>query len=131
MYLHPAVLALLAGVVAAVLTWVTASMASASMHRRDRATIDGLLEAIRLTQEYVQLPAVDGWSWWDVYRRHRPRDANRLRRDWLLSVGGRDVWNDAGEYVGIRMPDRVIHTDVPAPRPAPSDDDLVPVTDRP
>lgn len=41
-----------------------------------------LLEAIRLTQEYAQLPALDGWSWWDVYSRHRPGDAQRLRAEW-------------------------------------------------
>lgn len=42
-----------------------------------------LLEAIRLTQEYAQLPAVDGWSWFDAYRSRRPEDAERLRQEWL------------------------------------------------
>ena len=47
-----------------------------------RAQVEAALEAIRLTQEYVQLPCVDGWSWWDFYRTHRPEDAERLRREW-------------------------------------------------
>jgi len=29
-----------------------------------------LLEALRLTQEYALHPAIEGWSWWDAYRRH-------------------------------------------------------------
>lgn len=41
-----------------------------------------LLEAIRLTQEYAQLPAIPGWSWYDAYRYHRPEDAERLRQEW-------------------------------------------------
>lgn len=41
------------------------------------------LEAIRFTQEYAQLPCVDGWSWWDFYKKHRPKDADRLRGEWL------------------------------------------------
>lgn len=42
-----------------------------------------LLEAIRLTQEYAQLPAIAGWSWYDAYRAHRPEDAGRLHAEWL------------------------------------------------
>lgn len=41
-----------------------------------------LLEVIRLTQEYVMLPPLEGWSWWDAYSKHRPNDAERLRREW-------------------------------------------------
>jgi len=46
------------------------------------ADLEEALEAIRFTQEYAQLPCIDGWSWWDFYRKHRPADAERLRREW-------------------------------------------------
>lgn len=32
-----------------------------------------LITAIRLTQEFVMLPAVDGWSWYDTLKRHDPQ----------------------------------------------------------
>lgn len=31
-----------------------------------------LTEAIRLTQEYIGLPAVPGWSWYDALVQYRP-----------------------------------------------------------
>ena len=31
-----------------------------------------LIRAIRLTQEYIQLPAVDGWSWYDALKKYAP-----------------------------------------------------------
>lgn len=37
--------------------------------------IDELADAIRLTVEYVgndTLPAIEGWSWYDALKRHRP-----------------------------------------------------------
>ena len=39
--------------------------------RSDKAE---LVEAIRLTNEYSLLPAIDGWSWWDAYRKHAHPD---------------------------------------------------------
>lgn len=47
-----------------------------------------LLEAIRLTQEYVQLPPLEGWTWFDAYSRWRPADATRLYREWSGARGG-------------------------------------------
>lgn len=44
--------------------------------------LEAALEAIRLTQEYAQLPAIEGWTWFDFYRKHRPEDAERLRHEW-------------------------------------------------
>lgn len=32
---------------------------------------DDLAEAVRLTEEYAQLPAIQGWSWFDAFRRYR------------------------------------------------------------
>lgn len=49
---------------------------------RGHRDIEQALEAIRLTQEYAQLPCVDGWSWWDFYRKHRPEDAARLKQEY-------------------------------------------------
>lgn len=46
---------------------------------RLRADLDEALEAIRLTQEYTQLPAHEGWTWFDVYRKHRPEAAHLLQ----------------------------------------------------
>lgn len=48
--------------------------------------VEELLEAIRLTQEYAQHPAVEGWSWYDTYRKYRPKDAERLREYWQRGV---------------------------------------------
>ena len=31
-----------------------------------------LINAIRLTQEYSQLPAVEGWSWYDALKKYAP-----------------------------------------------------------
>ena len=31
-----------------------------------------LINAIRLTQEYSQLPAVEGWSWYDALNKYAP-----------------------------------------------------------
>lgn len=53
--------------------------------------VERLLEAIRLTQEYAQLPAVEGWSWYDAYRELRPDDARRLQREWEATDGARQV----------------------------------------
>jgi hypothetical protein len=50
----------------------------------ERRKSEEALEAIRFTQEYAQLPAIDGWSWWDVYRKYRPEDAVRLHHEWML-----------------------------------------------
>ena len=38
------------------------------------AAVDDMAEAIRLTAEYAGdlLPALDGWSWFDALKRHRP-----------------------------------------------------------
>lgn len=41
-----------------------------------------LIQAIIWTQEYVQMSAIEGWSWYDVLRKYAPRDAERLRREW-------------------------------------------------
>lgn len=59
--------------------------ANAIMTGADRCgtSLREALEAIRLTQEYVQLPCEPGWSWWDVYSEQRPVDAARLREEWL------------------------------------------------
>lgn len=38
-----------------------------------------LVEAIRLTQEYIQLPAVPGWSWHDALARHAPEVLAQLK----------------------------------------------------
>jgi len=54
--------------------------------------LDEALEAIRLTQEYTQLPCVDGWSWWDFYRKHRPEDAERLRLEWEQYANSQGWW---------------------------------------
>ena len=51
-----------------------------------RDDVEELLEAIRLTQEYAQLPALEGWTWYDTYRKYRPKDAERLRAYWQLGV---------------------------------------------
>jgi len=48
--------------------------------------IEELLESIRLTQEYAQNPAVEGWSWYDTYKKYRPEDAERLRAYWQKGV---------------------------------------------
>lgn len=52
---------------------------------RDNA-VEELLEAIRLTQEHAQHPAIEGWSWYDTYRKYRPEDAERLREYWQRGV---------------------------------------------
>jgi len=59
--------------------------------RKTNDDLEGALEAIRLTQEYAQLPCIDGWSWWDCYRQHRPEDAERLRREWQRYDANRAV----------------------------------------
>lgn len=50
--------------------------------RHHTPSTEELLEAIRLTQEYCQLPALPGWTWYDVYSKWRPEDAERLRVEW-------------------------------------------------
>lgn len=47
--------------------------------------VDDLVDAIRLTQEYAQLPAISGWSWYDALARHAPDVAAQLRADWERS----------------------------------------------
>ena len=47
----------------------------------ERAKAD-LIEAIRLTQEYIQLPAVEGWSWYDALRRNAPDVLMYLEQDY-------------------------------------------------
>ena len=49
---------------------------------RRRDVIWELTEAIRLTQEYVGLPAAEGWSWYDALRRYRPD----LTEEYLQSI---------------------------------------------
>lgn len=41
-----------------------------------------LCDAIRLTAEYANLPAVEGWSWYDALRKHAPDAAERARVAW-------------------------------------------------
>lgn len=36
------------------------------------AAVDELCTALRLTAEYGSLPAMEGWSWYDALRKHRP-----------------------------------------------------------
>jgi hypothetical protein len=48
---------------------------------RLRADLEEGLEAVRITQEYIQLPCVDGWLWWEFYKKHRPEDAMRLAEE--------------------------------------------------
>lgn len=51
-------------------------------YQNDAEVIEELLEAIRKTQEYIQLPALEGWTWYNAYRKYRPKDAERLRVEW-------------------------------------------------
>ena len=44
--------------------------------------IRDLIEAIRYTQEYAMLPAIEGWSWYDALVKHAPDVAATLRADW-------------------------------------------------
>lgn len=83
------------------------------------AIIERLLEAIRLTQEYAQLPALPGWSWFDIYRELRPDDAERLHREWERSDGAREAIPDGGlapawfRYLWTRLESRqIIDVDV-------------------
>lgn len=39
--------------------------------KAERLHADRLAEALRLTQEYAQLPAQPGWSWFDALEAHR------------------------------------------------------------
>lgn len=39
-----------------------------------------LIQAIRLTQEYSQLPAVKGWEWYDALEKHSPETLAHLVR---------------------------------------------------
>lgn len=47
-----------------------------------RTAFADLVDAIRLTQEYTQLPALEGWSWYDALTRHAPDVAEKLRSAW-------------------------------------------------
>lgn len=51
-------------------------LASAETAKRE------LIEAIRLTQEYTSLPALEGWTWYDVLRKHDPDLAFYLKKQW-------------------------------------------------
>lgn len=83
--------------------------------------IHELLESIRLTQEYIQLPCLPGWSWWDAYSKYRPEDALRLF-DEQRSV-----------KVDFDLPPYEVEEDeIPSPYPSkvdPAPDDLLEITD--
>lgn len=44
-----------------------------------KKAVEELTEAIRLTQEYIDLPALEGWSWYDALKKYAPEKAERLR----------------------------------------------------
>lgn len=75
---------------------------TADSGHRDSPVLVEALEAIRFTQEYAQLPCVDGWSWWDFYKKYRPDDAKRLKNEWeafkAVDVDRLMEKNDAGYY---------------------------------
>lgn len=51
------------------------------------SAIDDLADAIRLTVEYVGngiLPAIEGWSWYDALKRHRPELAEEFERNPIM-----------------------------------------------
>lgn len=69
-----------------------------------------LLEAIRLTQEYAQLPALPGWTWYDTYRRWRPEDAERLRREWERHEDAQTRMKKAAERVREAIDNQPVDT---------------------
>lgn len=55
----------------------------------DDSAIDDLVEALRLTVEYIgltALPPIEGWSWYDALRKHRPEVAEALARQHATRV---------------------------------------------
>jgi hypothetical protein len=50
-----------------------------------------LVEAIRLTQEYIQLPPIEGWAWYDTLRAVAPQIADQLKRDYRDPKGPREA----------------------------------------
>jgi hypothetical protein len=53
-----------------------------------RNTIQALVEAIRVTQEYIQLPPIEGWAWYDTLRAVAPQVADQLKRDYKAPDDG-------------------------------------------
>lgn len=54
------------------------------MSKHSKSAVDDLVEAIRLTVEYVgndTLPAVEGWSWYDALVKHAPDVAEAFARN--------------------------------------------------
>jgi len=49
---------------------------------RNRKANRELIQAIVWTQEYAQLPAIEGWSWYDALVKYAPGQAERLRLEW-------------------------------------------------
>lgn len=54
--------------------------------------IEELTEAIRLTQEYIQLPAEEGWSWYDALKKYAPEKADYLRAQWDHPTNVTRLW---------------------------------------
>lgn len=65
-------------------TFLQQDMMTAYMDEAANPVVEDLAQAIRLTVEYVgndTLPALPGWSWFDVLKRYRPDLAEEFQRN--------------------------------------------------